>query len=49
MKLFSFAAFLTSLVLVGVSIHRRHRHSTAPGITDAEKRYAIDDLLNGLD
>ncbi len=49
MKLFSIAAFLTGIVLVTMSVRRRKQHPPAPGLIDTDRRYAIDDLLNGLD
>jgi hypothetical protein len=50
MKLFSIAAVLTGLVLMSMSVRRRRHHRpAAPGLADSDRRYAIDDLMNGLD
>jgi hypothetical protein len=49
MKLFSLAAFLTGVVLVTMTVRHRRQHRPAVGLTDADRRYAIDDLMNGLD
>jgi hypothetical protein len=55
MKIFSIAAVLTGIVLVSLSVKRR-RHSSGlftmpaiPGVSEIDRRYAIDDLMNGLD
>ncbi|HLB00855.1 MAG TPA: hypothetical protein VJO14_05680 [Bacteroidota bacterium] len=52
MKIFSLAAVLTGIVLVSLSVKRRKQHSglsALPSLLDADRRYAIDDLMNGLD
>ena len=49
MKLFSIAAVLTGLVLVTMNYRRRKMETPALGLADTDRRYAIDDLMNGLD
>ncbi|HLF15416.1 MAG TPA: hypothetical protein VI932_11065 [Bacteroidota bacterium] len=49
MKLFSIAAFLAGIVLVTMSVRHRKQHPPALGLTDTDRLYAIDDLMNGLD
>jgi len=55
MKIFSIAAVLTGIVLVSMSVKRRRRPaglfaSAGMGsLSDVDRRYAIDDLMNGLD
>jgi len=49
MKFFSIAAMLTGLVLVTMTVHRRKHPAQAPGLSDSDRRYAIDDLMNELD
>jgi hypothetical protein len=52
MKIFSIAAVLTGILLVSMSVKRRRRSDgllALPGLSDADRRYAIDDLMNGLD
>ncbi len=49
MKLFSIAAMLTGLVLVTMTVRRLRHIEMAPGLTDSDRRYAIDDLMNELD
>jgi len=55
MKMLSIAAVLTGIVLVSISVKRRRQSSglfAMPGmrgLSDVERRYAIDDLMNGLD
>ena len=49
MKLFSIAAVLTGLVLVTMTVRHRKHLAQAPGLTDSDRRYAIDDMMNELD
>lgn len=49
MKLFGFAAVLTGLVLVTLEARRRRRLRRTPGLADSDRRYGIDDLMDGLD
>ncbi len=52
MKIFSIAAVLTGIVLVSMSVKRRKRPQGLfglPGVSDIDRRYAIDDLVTGLD
>lgn len=50
MKIFGIAAALASLVLVSMTVHRRTRLAAAAAPGDStDLRYAIDDLLTGLD
>jgi hypothetical protein len=49
MKLFSFAAFLTGIVLVTLNAKRRRTLHAAPGLRDTDQRYGIDEFMAGLD
>lgn len=49
MKIFSLAAVLTGLVLVSMSYRRRRYRPAGSAPADTDRRYAIDDLMNGLD
>ncbi len=49
MKFFSIAAMLTGLVLVTMTVRHRKQLAKMPGLTDSDRRYAIDDLMNELD
>jgi len=48
MKIFSIAAVLTGLVLVSISVRKKKLSASpnaAPGLSDVDLRYAIDDLV----
>lgn len=49
MKLFGFAAVLTGMLLASLAARRRRRHYPAPGLSDTDQRYGIDDFVDGLD
>jgi hypothetical protein len=49
MKMFGFAAVLTGMLLASLAARRRVRHYPAPGLTDSDRRYGIDDFVDGLD
>jgi hypothetical protein len=49
MKLFSFAAFLTGVVLATLNGKRRRAVHAAPGMRDTDHRYGIDEFMAGLD
>jgi len=51
MKIFSIAAVLTGILLVSMTVKRRKNSSGRPSQGDSESdlRYAIDDLLYGLE
>ena len=58
MKIFSIAAVLTGLVLVSMSLKRRKQSTSLfalsglsglQALSDEDRRYAIDDLMNDLD
>lgn len=49
MKLFGFAAVLTGFFLVTLEAHRRRRLLAAPGLTDSDRRYGIEEFVDGLD
>ena len=44
MKIFTFAAVLTGLVLVSLAVKRRKAEQ--PVLTDPDRRYSIDDLIS---
>ena len=49
MKIFSVAAVLTGIVLVSLSIRNRKCRSASFALADTDRRYAIDDLIHGLE
>ncbi len=52
MKIFSIAAVLTGIVLVSMTVNRRKNSNSllaGPDASDADRRYAIDDLMYGLE
>jgi hypothetical protein len=51
MKIFSIAAVLTGIVLVSMTVKRRKNPSGRPlsGESESDRRYAIDELLYGLE
>ena len=49
MKFFSVAAVLTGLVLVSLGYRRKKERRVIAPLADTDRRYAIDDLMNGLE
>ena len=49
MKLFGFAAVLTGIVLVTLNARRRRLRLVASKLSEIDRRYGIEDFVDGLD